>query len=147
MDRLLGPVAPHASEEDVPDAFRAVVRAGWTMDGDAQLLTALRSGYSGGGRAEFHDVIHHEATVNGRGMMDHDLPASGPARLETLLRRSLGYACTGLLAVPPKMSWPMLPGRSSNPSREREMTVRTNCPLGSSPLAGAVVREEAHERA
>lgn len=78
------------------------------MDGEAQLLTALHSGYSGGGRQEFEDVIHYEATVNGRGMMDYDLPRSGPERRDTLLRRSLGYACTALQAVPEGQKWPIL---------------------------------------
>lgn len=108
MSQFLEAVQPRARDEDVPDAFRSIVRAGWTTDGDAQLLAALRSGYSGGGRTEFDDAIHYEATVNGRGMMDYDLPTSGPERLEELLRRSLGYVCTGLLAVPPTLPWPML---------------------------------------
>ncbi|MFI6658955.1 hypothetical protein ACIBL8_25900 [Streptomyces sp. NPDC050523] len=99
MSDLLEGFELHAREEDVPDQFRAVVRAGWTADGDAQLLTALHSGYSGGGRQDFEDVIHYEASVNGRGMMDYDLPGSGPERLDTLLRRCLGYACTVLDSV------------------------------------------------
>lgn len=92
----------------MPDQFRAVVRGGWLLDGDAQLLAVLHSGYSGGGRQEFPDVIHYEATVNGRGMMDYDLPDSGPGRRESLLRRSLAYACTALLAVPASQPWPTL---------------------------------------
>ncbi|MEU5892815.1 hypothetical protein ABZ835_39145 [Streptomyces sp. NPDC047461] len=92
----------------MPDQFRAVTHAGWTMDGGAQLLSALRSGYSGSGRARFEDVVHYEATVNGRGMTDYDLPVSGPERLAALLRRSLGYACTALLTVPPGRPWPTL---------------------------------------
>lgn len=108
MSELLGTVEPHAREEDVPDQFRAVTHAGWTVDGDAQLLSALQSGYSGSGRAQFEDAVHYEATVNGRGMTDYDLPASGPERLAALLRRSLGYACTALLTVPPGSPWPTL---------------------------------------
>ncbi|MDQ0599797.1 hypothetical protein QF037_004142 [Streptomyces canus] len=108
MSGLLGAVKPHAREEDVPHQFRAVAHAGWTVDDGAQLLTALKSGYSGAGRTEFEDVVHYEATVNGRGMMDYDLPDSGSERLGTLLRRSLGYACTALLAVPPSSQWPVL---------------------------------------
>ena len=108
MFDLLGGVEPRAREEDVPDQFRAVVRGGWTVDGEAQLLTVLHSGYSGGGGQECEDVIHYEATVNGRGMMDYDLPDSGPERREPLLRRSLGYACTALLAVQASQRWPML---------------------------------------
>ncbi|MFE7167090.1 hypothetical protein [Streptomyces sp. NPDC057616] len=97
---LLGGVTPSAREQDVPEPFRAVVREGWILDGGAQLLTVLHSGYSGGGSQDFEDVVHYEATVNGRGMTDYDLPRSGTERLETLLRRSVGYACTALQAVP-----------------------------------------------
>lgn len=108
MAELLRTVEPHAREKDVPDQFRAVTQAGWTMDGDAQLLSALRSGYSGAGRAQFEDVVHYEATVNGRGMTDYDLPVSGPERFAALQRRSLGYACTALLTLPPGTPWPTL---------------------------------------
>lgn len=108
MADLLEGAEFHVREEDVPDQFRAVVREGWTLDGEAQLLTALHSGYSGVGMQEFEDVIHYEATVNGRGMMDYDLPKSGPERRASLLRRSLGYACSALLAVPASQRWPAL---------------------------------------
>ncbi|WOX12130.1 hypothetical protein [Streptomyces sp. N50] len=96
-----------AREEDVPDPFRAIVRAGWTSEGDALLLSALHFGYSGTPLPEFGDVIHYEASVNGRGMMDYDIPESDPERHKTLLRRSLGYACTALLEVPGNCPWPM----------------------------------------
>ncbi len=108
MSDLLGGDEPRARAEDVPDPFLSVVRGGWTVEGEAQLLTVLYSGYSGGGRQEFQDVVHYEATVNGRGMMDYDLPESGPERREPLLRRCLGYACTALLAVPTSRPWPIL---------------------------------------
>ncbi|MGQ4433584.1 MULTISPECIES: hypothetical protein [unclassified Streptomyces] len=108
MSEFFGAVEHIAREEDVPDPFRAIVRAGWTSEGDAQLLSALHSGYSGASLTEFGDVIHYEATVNGRGMMDYDIPESDPERQKTLLRRSLGYVCTALLAVPESHPWPML---------------------------------------
>ncbi|MET7482554.1 hypothetical protein [Streptomyces sp. NPDC005538] len=104
MSELIAETEARAKEEDVPDAYRAIVAAGWIVDGDARLLAALHSGYSGTGREEFQDVIHYEVTVNGRGMMDYDLPMAGPKRREMLVRRSLGYACTALLAVP--KNWP-----------------------------------------
>lgn len=85
MSDLLGGVEPRAREEDVPEPFRAVVRGGWTVDGEAQLLAVLYSGYSGGGGRGFEDAVHYEAAVNGRGMMDYDLPRSGPERLQALL--------------------------------------------------------------
>lgn len=108
MAALLKTVELYAREEDVPDQFRVVVEAGWITDGDAHLLTALKSGYSGASRTEFADAVHFEATANGRGMTDYDLPDSGPERLAALLRRSLGYACTVLLTVPPSRPWPTL---------------------------------------
>ncbi|MFD4557094.1 hypothetical protein ACFWP5_22720 [Streptomyces sp. NPDC058469] len=107
MSEFFKAVEHIVQEEDVPDPFRAIVRAGWTSEGDAQLLTALFSGYSGTPLTEFDDVIHYEATVNGRGMTDYDLPESDPERDKTLLRRSLGYACIALLAVPVSHPWPM----------------------------------------
>lgn len=108
MAELLGTAEPRARDEDTPEPFLAVARAGWTIEGDAHLLTALRSGYSGAGRMDFQDVIHYEAAVNGRGMMDYDLPQSGPERLEPLLRRSLGYACAALRTLPEGQKWPVL---------------------------------------
>jgi len=107
MSEFFEAVEHIAQEEDVPDPFRAIIRAGWVAEGDAQLLTALFSGYSGTPLTEFDDVIHYEATVNGRGMMDYDLPESGPERRKTLLRRCLGYTCTALLAVPESHLWPV----------------------------------------
>ncbi|WP_307176608.1 hypothetical protein [Streptomyces africanus] len=104
MFELLGTAEPHARTEDAPEPFQAIADAGWTRDGDAHLLTALRSGYSGAGRMDFEDVIHYEATVNGRGMTDYDLPASGAERRGTLLRRCLGYACAALRAVPDRQT-------------------------------------------
>jgi hypothetical protein len=107
MSALLGGRAPRAREEDVPEQFLAVVRGGWIVEGDAQLLKLLRSGYSGGGTREFEDVVQHEAAVNGRAMVDYDLPRSGTERIEMLLRRSLGYACSALAAVPEGRKWPV----------------------------------------
>ena len=78
MSALLEAVEHIVREVDVPDPFRAIVRAGWTSEGDAQLLSALHSGYSGPPLSEFGDVIHYEAAVNGRGMMDYDTPESDP---------------------------------------------------------------------
>ncbi|MES5823849.1 hypothetical protein [Streptomyces sp. RG80] len=108
MSEFLRAVEIRVREEDMPDQFRAVVEAGWTLEEEARLLRALYSGYSGVGRAEFDDVVHFEAVVNGRGMMDYDLPDAGSERLGPLLRRSLGYACTALLSVPSDGLWPVL---------------------------------------
>lgn len=66
---------------------------------DAYLLSVLPRGYHGPAVEEFKDIVHFEATVNGRAM-DYDLPAAGPERQDQLLRRSVAYACTVLQAVP-----------------------------------------------
>ncbi|MFF9099609.1 hypothetical protein ACF1AU_03350 [Streptomyces rubrogriseus] len=108
MSEVLAAVEPCVREEDVPEPFRAVVRAGWSVQDDAQVLTALHAGYSGFGQAEFGDSVHYEAAVNGRGMTDYDLPEAAPERLGMLLNRSLSYACMALLAVPSGRSWPVL---------------------------------------
>lgn len=108
MSAYLGAAGTRWCEDDVPETFRKVVRAGWTTDGDAYILTALASGCHGTGHAGFQDVVHYEATVNGRGMTDYDLPAAGRARLDALLRRTLAYACAALRAVPGGGRWPML---------------------------------------
>ncbi|MFF9128636.1 hypothetical protein [Streptomyces sp. NPDC014806] len=108
MSAHLGAGGIRVREEDVPEPFRLIVHEGWTVDGDAHLLTALRSGYHGTVRSEWRDVIPYEAAVNGRGMMDYDLPEAGRERLDALLRRSLGYACIALRAVPEEQKWPVL---------------------------------------
>ncbi|MFF3960399.1 hypothetical protein ACFYZI_02400 [Streptomyces griseorubiginosus] len=92
-------------EEHVPDQFRAVVQRGWIEEDGAQLLASLYSNYSGPAQSGFEDVVQYEATVNGRGMMDYDLPSSGPERSRTLLNRAFSYACTALVAVP--VGWPV----------------------------------------
>ncbi|WP_367323548.1 hypothetical protein [Streptomyces sp. HUAS ZL42] len=73
----------------------------------AHLLSALQSGYNGAALEDFADIVHFEATVNGRGMMDYDLPASGPERRDQLLRRSLAYACMALKATPEESAHPI----------------------------------------
>jgi hypothetical protein len=108
MSDVLEGVELRVQEERVPDQFRAVVQGGWTVENGAHLLTALYSNYSGAGQSDFGDVIHYEATVNGRGMMDYDLPDSGPARSMSLLDRSLSYACTALLAASVSSPFPVL---------------------------------------
>ncbi|MFI1361904.1 hypothetical protein [Streptomyces griseochromogenes] len=101
MLALAGAGLPSVRPDDVPPAYRALAEEGWTVDADgACLLSALRAGWSGSAAGEFGDVVHFEATVNGRAMMDHDLPADGPERRHRLLRRSVAYACLALRAAP-----------------------------------------------
>ncbi|MFF4487175.1 hypothetical protein ACFY0F_11880 [Streptomyces sp. NPDC001544] len=101
MLTLVGPDLPSVGPDDVPAAYRAIAAQGWTVDAnDACLLSALEGGYRGSTVEEFQDIVHFEATVNGRAMMDYDLPAAGPERQDQLLRRSIAYACMVLQAVP-----------------------------------------------
>ncbi|WP_234438958.1 hypothetical protein [Streptomyces sp. NRRL B-3229] len=108
MADLLAGFEVDVREEHVPDQFRAVVQRGWIEQDGAQLLAALYSNYSGAAQSGFEDVVQYEATVNGRGMMDYDLPSSGPERSGPLLNRTFSYACTALLAVPAGWPWPIL---------------------------------------
>ncbi|MFF0064136.1 hypothetical protein ACFYRC_21775 [Streptomyces sp. NPDC005279] len=78
----------YLGECDVPEQFLDVVREGWTTSASgARVLSALAAASSG----TFFDVVQEEYSVNGRGMIDYDLPASGHEREEALLRRSLAY--------------------------------------------------------
>lgn len=113
MSRLLAEAQLDAKEDveegDAPDPFLAIVAEGWMVDANgAQLLKALHPGYASTGRPEgLEDVIHYEASVNGRGMMDYDLPPSGPDRQKLLMRRCLGYSYAALRAVPSSYEWPV----------------------------------------
>ncbi|MFD9218794.1 hypothetical protein ACFWDI_01885 [Streptomyces sp. NPDC060064] len=78
----------HLGEGDIPEQFLDVATEGWTTSaGGARVLSALASASSG----KFFDVVQEEYSVNGRGMIDYDLPVSGNEREETLLRRCLAY--------------------------------------------------------
>jgi hypothetical protein len=107
MSDLLGRIEPCVREEYLPDLFRGVVRGSWVVDGGVHLLTVFSSGYSGAASADFEDMIHYEATVNSRGMLDYDLPNSGIDRSKPLLER-LAYACMALVAVPASWPWSIL---------------------------------------
>ncbi|WP_301370244.1 hypothetical protein [Streptomyces xanthophaeus] len=95
MARLLGRVDTECiTPDEVPPGFLRVVEGGWEVTaGGAHVLSALKSAPPG----PFSDVVHEEYTVNGRGMTDHDLPASGEERESRLLRRCVAYAGTALL--------------------------------------------------
>ncbi|MGW8504418.1 hypothetical protein [Streptomyces sp. CLCI03] len=95
MARLLGRVdTKNITPDEVPPAFVQVVDEGWEVTpGGAHVLSALKSAPPG----PFSDVVHEEYTVNGRGMTDHDLPASGEDRERRLLRRCMAYAGSALL--------------------------------------------------
>jgi hypothetical protein len=101
MFALVGTELPQVHLDDVPAAYRAIAEEGWIVGRHgAYLLAALGEGYHGFSAAQFDDIVHLEASVNGRGMMDYDLPDSGPERLYPLLRRSIAYACLVLKLAP-----------------------------------------------
>jgi hypothetical protein len=103
------PESPIPRVDDVPTVYRAIAEQGWFVDeSGACLLSALKAGHTGKRADAFEDVVHFEATVNGRGMMDFDLPASGPDRQRLLLRRSLAYACLALHIAPIDSPHPIL---------------------------------------
>ncbi|MGW7351787.1 hypothetical protein [Streptomyces sp. NPDC054784] len=96
MAYLLDSIPPlGVSDEDIPHGHRETFAEGWTQNEDGALLvTSLWNSYFGD--LENNDPVHTESTVNGRAMMDHDLPNDARERLETLLRRSVSYACAGI---------------------------------------------------
>ncbi|GGR88693.1 hypothetical protein Snoj_64170 [Streptomyces nojiriensis] len=95
MARLLGRVGMEGiTPDEAPAAFLRIAECGWEVTpGGAHVLSALKSAPPG----PFSDVVHEEYTVNGRGMTDHDLPASGEERESRLLRRCVAYARSALV--------------------------------------------------
>lgn len=73
---------------DIPPGFREVVARGWSLTpAGGRVLTALvLVGLPGR-----LDRLAEEATVNGRGMTDYDLPAATEERTPLLVRRCLAY--------------------------------------------------------
>ncbi|GAA3064902.1 hypothetical protein [Actinokineospora globicatena] len=86
------------SEADLPAGWmRTAAGLGWTVEADgAVVATALRATYSGL-RSGFSDLVGYEGAVNGRSVVDYDLP-EGADRLNLLVRRSWAYV-TGMLAA------------------------------------------------
>ncbi|GLZ42888.1 hypothetical protein [Actinokineospora sp. NBRC 105648] len=83
---------------DVPPGWMAdAVRQGWTVEPDgAVVATALRASYAGH-RSAFSDRTDYEAAVNGRGMVDYDIPLDHQDRRTIVVRRSWAYL-TSMLA-------------------------------------------------
>ncbi|MFG2737371.1 hypothetical protein ACGFX7_21450 [Streptomyces harbinensis] len=81
---------------DVSAAHQQVVEEGWTKtDEGALLLHGLLEQYSGNLHA-FHDVLALEAAVNGRGVVDWDLPMEDARRRQPLVRRAFAFAYAAL---------------------------------------------------
>ncbi|MER7106239.1 hypothetical protein [Streptomyces sp. NPDC000229] len=81
-------------DEDIPPMFSEVKEEGWSYTPNgARVLTGLLPE----NHSPYFDVLQEETSINGRGMIDYDLPATGAERTEALLRRSLSYAfaCLG----------------------------------------------------
>ncbi|MFF3678938.1 hypothetical protein ACFYYS_33835 [Streptomyces sp. NPDC002120] len=95
MARLLGRVDMEGiGPDEVPPGFVRIAEGGWEVTSrGAHVLSALKSAPPG----PFSDVVYEEYTVNGRGMTDYDLPASGEERESRLLRRCVAYASSCLL--------------------------------------------------
>ncbi|MGW1493810.1 hypothetical protein [Streptomyces sp. NPDC002402] len=76
-------------DEDIPPMFLEVMRAGWSYTPNgARVLTDLIPDVT----SPYFDVLQEETSINGRGMIDYDLPPTGPERTGTLLKRCLSYA-------------------------------------------------------
>ncbi|MBT2364962.1 hypothetical protein J7E88_06400 [Streptomyces sp. ISL-10] len=94
------------TEADIPPMFLDIAKEGWTTTASgAYVLAALAASGPGGAYA---DLVHEEAVVNGRGMVDHDLPPSGRERMEPLVRRCLAYALRCLAGDPAAPADPVL---------------------------------------
>jgi hypothetical protein len=99
MTRLLEQVdISELTLEDIPQAFREILEQGWQEVNGLWLLKALHEGYVGDADG-FTGSVEAEATLNGRGMIDYDLPDETPQRLTTLVRRSFAYAGAGTLSA------------------------------------------------
>lgn len=84
------------SARDIPPLFREVAEHGWsTTAAGGRVLTGLRP-ESQKTAAVHSDRLAEEATVNGRGMTDYDLPAAPRERTPLLVRRCLAYVCACL---------------------------------------------------
>ncbi|MFI6015383.1 hypothetical protein ACIBAG_42605 [Streptomyces sp. NPDC051243] len=76
-------------DEDIPAMFLEVKRAGWSYTPNgARVLTALIPEVT----YTYFDVLQEEASINGRGIVDCDMPTAEPERTALLLRRCLSYA-------------------------------------------------------
>ncbi|WP_259453674.1 hypothetical protein [Streptomyces ginkgonis] len=81
---------------DLSAAHRQVIEDGWTKTDDgALLLRGLLERYAGDLHA-FHDVVALESAVNGRGVVDWDLPMDDARRRQPLVRRAFAFAYAAL---------------------------------------------------
>lgn len=92
-----------------------VVAAGWVQQENATLLSDFLETYHGD-RARFPSVGSYEAAVNGRGVPDFDIVATGVERIAAIMRRGVCFAWDALHAAG-NLSWapPLLARISSAP--------------------------------
>lgn len=83
---------------DMPSLFRETVHRGWTVEGDALLLTSFREAYFGE-RSKFSTASDYETAVNGRGVPDLDIEAVGRERIRLLMCRGVAFAWNALHSV------------------------------------------------
>ncbi|WP_158754705.1 hypothetical protein [Streptomyces sp. NRRL F-2580] len=82
------PVA-ELTDRDIPPMFHEVAAEGWSYTPNgARVLTGLVPELT----SSYFDVLQEETSINGRGMIDYDLPAAASERTGPLLRRCLAYA-------------------------------------------------------
>ncbi|MEV4329787.1 hypothetical protein AB0K02_04480 [Streptomyces sp. NPDC049597] len=89
-DVLAGVDTTGLTDADIPPMFLEVANEGWThASSGAYVLSALAAT---GPEGSYADMVQEEVTVNGRGMVDHDLPPTDSERIAPLTRRCLAYA-------------------------------------------------------
>jgi hypothetical protein len=77
------------TEADIPPMFLEVVREGWSYTPNgARVLRGLLPIST----ASYGDLLQEETSINGRGMVDYDLPRNPAERNNILLRRCFAYA-------------------------------------------------------
>lgn len=87
------------SSELMPDMYREALLGGWVRDEEgAWLLEYFRSRHFAS-RSTFADTASYEASVNGRGIPDVDLPDSGTLRAVKLSRRGYAFAQAALRSL------------------------------------------------
>ncbi|PWK74619.1 hypothetical protein BCL76_101353 [Streptomyces sp. CG 926] len=95
MARMLAEYpAEELTDRDVPPMFREVAAEGWSYTPNgARVLFGLVPEFT----SSYFDVLQEETSINGRGMIDHDLPPAESERTGPLLRRCLAYAFSCLV--------------------------------------------------
>lgn len=72
-----------------------VASAGWVLEDGATLLAEFRTSYFGH-RSAFVNTGSFEVAVNGRGIPDLDIQATGVGRIDRLMRRGISFAWDAL---------------------------------------------------